>query len=85
MIRTLPLLMAATLLLPSALQAQSANAAIAEARFKAADGDKNGKLSKAEAKDGMPRIHANFDRVDTNKDGFVTLAEIKAALAAAGQ
>jgi Ca2+-binding EF-hand superfamily protein len=85
MIRTLPLLMAAALLLPSALHAQSANAAIAEARFKAADGDNNGKLSKAEAKDGMPRIHANFDRVDTNKDGFVTLAEIKAALAAAGQ
>jgi Ca2+-binding EF-hand superfamily protein len=84
MIRTSTLLIAA-LLLPTALHAQSANAAMAETRFKAADADKNGKLTKAEAKAGMPRIHAKFDRIDTNKDGFVTLAEIKAALAAAGQ
>lgn len=84
MTRILALLMSA-LLLPSALHAQSTNAALAEARFKTADADQDGKLTKAEAKSGMPRIHANFDRIDTNKDGFVTLAEIKAALAAAGQ
>jgi len=85
MTRTLLPLVAAVLLFPAALQAQSANAALAETRFKVADTDKNGKLTKAEAKDGMPRIHVNFDRIDTNRDGFVTLAEIKAALAAAGQ
>jgi hypothetical protein len=84
MIRTAFLLLAAVLL-PSALHAQSASAALAEARFKAADADRNGKLSKAEAKAGMPRIHANFDRIDTDKDGFVTLAEIRAALVAAEQ
>lgn len=84
MIRTFPLLLAA-LLVPSALHAQSSTAAQAEARFKTADADQDGKLTKAEAKAGMPRIHTNFDRIDTNKDGFVTLAEIKAALSASGR
>lgn len=49
------------------------------ARFATADKDKNGKLTKAEAKDGMPRIYANFDRIDAAKRGFLTLDQIKAA------
>ena len=53
-----------------------------EQAFKAADKNGDGKLSLAEAKDGkvgMPRVAKNFDRIDANKDGFVTLDEINAA------
>lgn len=50
-------------------------------RFAAADKDHNGKLTKAEAKGGMPRIYANFDRIDAAKRGFLTLDQIKAAAA----
>ena len=50
-----------------------------EKAFKAADKNGDGKLSRAEAKDGMPRVAKNFDRIDANKDGFVTLDEINAA------
>lgn len=51
-------------------------------RFNAADKDHDGKLTKAEAQAGMPRIYENFDRIDADKKGYVTLDQIKAALAA---
>lgn len=69
--------------LPVAAQSPSAYERMAEERFKSADANKDGKLTKAEAKDGMPRIHANFDRLDTAKRGYLTLAQVKAAIAAA--
>jgi hypothetical protein len=40
------------------------------------DQDKDGKISKAEAKG--PLLD-NFDKIDANKDGFITLDEMKAA------
>lgn len=48
-----------------------------EARFKAADKNGDGGLSKEElaAVKGFPTIRANFDAMDTNKDGKVTIAE----------
>ena len=52
-----------------------------EKAFKAADKNSDGKLSPAEAKDGMPRVSKNFKRIDKDKDGFVTLAEIQAVMA----
>lgn len=52
-------------------------------KFKASDKNKDGKLTQQEAKDGgMSRIAANFSSVDTDKDGFVTLAQLEAQLAA---
>ena len=50
-----------------------------EQAFKAADKNGDGKLSLAEAKDGMPRVAKNFGRIAANKDGFVTLDEINTA------
>ena len=47
-------------------------------RFAAADKNKDGKLTLEEAKAGMPRVAANFQRIDTQKKGYVTAAEIKA-------
>ena len=46
-------------------------------RFKAADKDGDGKISRAEAV-ALPRIAKHFDEIDTNKDGFVTKEELKA-------
>ena len=53
-----------------------------EARFDAADKDNDGKLTKAEAKAGMPRIAQNFEKIDADNTGFVTLAQIGAFMAA---
>ena len=46
-----------------------------EERFKKADKDNDGTLTKDEAK-AMPNVYKNFDAIDTDKDGTVTLEEI---------
>jgi Ca2+-binding EF-hand superfamily protein len=53
-----------------------------EARVKAADADKDGAISKAEAEKSLPRLARDFEAVDTDKDGKVTVAELDAARAA---
>src|SRR5688572_23631666 len=50
-----------------------------EDRFKAADANKDGKLTREEAQKGMPVVARNFDQIDANKDGAVTLQELEAA------
>ena len=50
-----------------------------EERFRAADANKDGRLTREEAQKGMPMVSRNFDRIDANKDGVVTLQEIEAA------
>ncbi len=50
-----------------------------DARFAAADKNQDGKLTLEEAKQGMPKVAANFDKIDTQKRGYVTLDQIKAA------
>ena len=47
-------------------------------RFAAADKNKDGKLTLEEAKVGMPRVAANFQRIDQQNKGYVTAADIKA-------
>jgi len=47
--------------------------------FQAADKDKNGTLSREEAK-AVPKVARNFDKVDADKDGTVSEAEIRAYL-----
>ena len=53
-----------------------------ESLFKKADVNNDGKLTREEAK-AMPRVLKNFDAIDTDKDGTVTLDEIRAAMAKA--
>lgn len=48
-------------------------------RFKQADTDGDGSLSKVEAEKGMPRLARRFDAIDADKDGRVTRDEIEAA------
>jgi hypothetical protein len=53
-----------------------------EQKFDEADADKNGVLTLAEAKEGMPsRIWENFDLIDADSSGTVALAEIYQAFA----
>lgn len=47
-----------------------------EQRFKTADADGNGMISRAEAEKAMPRLMRHFDRVDTNKDGQISRDEV---------
>ena len=53
-------------------------AAELQKRFAAADLDHDGKLTRAEAQAGMPRLYRRFDEIDTAKAGFITLADIAA-------
>lgn len=54
-------------------------AAAFDQRFKRADADGNGMISRAEAEKAMPRLVRRFDRIDANKDGQVTREEMTAA------
>ncbi len=50
-------------------------------RLKAADKNKNGKLTKKElkaAKDKLPGLEKNFDAIDANRDKSITMEEIAA-------
>ena len=45
-------------------------------RFKAADANNDGKLTKDEAKSKMPMVYKHFDEIDVNHTGAVTMADI---------
>lgn len=47
-------------------------------RFAAADTNADGRLSRDEAKGGMPRVYSNFDAIDAEKTGSVSLEQIAA-------
>ncbi len=75
--------LAATLALAPAANAQMYDMALSQltSKFKASDKNGDGKLSLQEAKDGgMSRVVANFKTIDTDKDGYVTFAQLKAQL-----
>lgn len=50
-----------------------------EAKFKAADTNGDGGLSKAETTAAFPRLARHFDQLDLNHDGILTLDELQAA------
>jgi Ca2+-binding EF-hand superfamily protein len=51
-------------------------------RFNAADTNGDGKLTREEAKAGMPAVYKHFDEIDRDKKGYVTIADIAARAAA---
>jgi Ca2+-binding EF-hand superfamily protein len=53
-------------------------------RFKEADKNKDGRLTLEEAKEGMPRVAKNFDQLDAERRGYVTVEQIKKAVASQG-
>ena len=56
------------------------NQAEFEKRFRAADKNKDGKLSRTEAYEEFPRMPEFFDEIDTNKDSSITLIEVNKAM-----
>jgi Ca2+-binding EF-hand superfamily protein len=60
----------------------SANAADMKQQFNAADSNGDGKLTREEAKAGMPFVYKHFDEIDTSKKGYVTVEDIAARAAA---
>ena len=50
-------------------------------RFAKCDVNRDGKLTPDEAKGCMPRIYDNFNRIDEQSRGYVTVAEIEAMAA----
>ena len=49
-------------------------------QFQAADANGDGKLSKEEAKTGMPGVYRNFERIDTKAQGFITQEDLMMAM-----
>ena len=47
-------------------------------RFAKCDTNKDGRLTKEEAKGCMPRLYSNFSYIDSSNKGYVTVAEIQA-------
>ncbi|MBU3617467.1 EF-hand domain-containing protein [Polynucleobacter sp. JS-Polo-80-F4] len=47
-------------------------------RFAKCDTNRDGKLTKEEAKGCMPRIYDHFSYIDSTNKGYVTVAEIQA-------
>jgi Ca2+-binding EF-hand superfamily protein len=47
-------------------------------RFAAADVNGEGKLTRDEAKKGMPFVYKHFDEIDTAKKGTITMPDIAA-------
>ena len=71
---------AAVLLLPfsSIADSVSKNQEIAE-RFAKCDTNKDGKLTPEEAKGCMPRVYDHFSYIDSDKKGYLTVAQIQKA------
>jgi hypothetical protein len=53
---------------------------IIEKRFNAANTTHDGKLTKEQAEAGMPRVAKNFDTIDSDHKGYVTLQQVKDAM-----
>ena len=47
-------------------------------RFASCDKNRDGKLTKQEAKGCMPRVFDHFSDIDTDNKGYVTVAQIEA-------
>jgi Mg2+/Co2+ transporter CorB len=49
-----------------------------QSRFTSANTTQDGKLTRQQAAAGMPMVARNFDAIDTQKAGYVTLPQIEA-------
>ena len=63
---------------PGAVPQNRATAQDIEAAFKRADANKDGKLDRQEA-EHFPAVAQRFEQIDTNRDTFISLAELAKA------
>ncbi len=77
--KNLKTLAAVSALVAGCLLAAGSASAAPKSKFTSADVNRDRALSRAEACAGKTRnVCKNFDRMDANRDGFVTRAEIRA-------
>jgi Ca2+-binding EF-hand superfamily protein len=66
---------------PDELRARPRRSGAAEGgfaeRFRRADSDGDGALTRAEAEAALPRLGGKFDRIDADRDGRLTLEELR--------
>ena len=60
----------------SAAVAQAGDTKVTQEQFSAADKDRDGAITLAEAQTGMPTLAAEFSSVDSNGDGKVSADEL---------
>lgn len=77
-------LLAGTAWAQQAAGAKPADKSAIEAAFKRADANGDGKLSKEESA-RLPEVQANFDALDKDKDGSLSMAEFASAFEAPKQ
>ena len=58
---------------------EEAKARILE-KLKAADSNGDGMISRDEANAGLPEVASHFDKIDTDKNGFITFQEFQATM-----
>ncbi|UOD50093.1 EF-hand domain-containing protein [Orrella daihaiensis] len=59
------------------LPATPANDAEVAARFKAADKNGDGKVTKEEAEASLPRVALAWEKIDIDKKGYITLEQLQ--------
>jgi Ca2+-binding EF-hand superfamily protein len=52
------------------------NASEVEARFKSADKNGDGKVTREEAQTTMPRVAMAWEKIDVDKKGYITLEQL---------
>ena len=63
---------------PGKTEKREARAAHMQERLKAADKNGDGKISREEATASLPKLSKHFDKIDADKDGFISKDEMKA-------
>lgn len=59
------------------MPATPADDAEVTARFKAADKNGDGKVTREEAEAGLPRIAMAWEKIDVDKKGYITLEQLQ--------
>ncbi|BEV71120.1 MULTISPECIES: hypothetical protein [unclassified Paludibacterium] len=77
-LKQLKLILLAVLAASATSQALADSHPLVERRFKAADANHDGHLTKNEAQAGMPKVATVFDQIDTDKKGYITLKQLEA-------
>ena len=57
---------------------------VVDPRLDSADSNHDGRISREDARDRMPFVYRNFDAIDTEHKGYVTMAQIEAYAARQG-
>ena len=82
--RTITLATMVSTLLLGAAAAQAGDYKMSKEQFTAADTDRDGSLTLAEAQAGAPKLAEKFASLDANSDGKLSLSECDAAHGKAG-